>query len=195
MKSKISLVMAALALAATAAMAQPQTKVDVMKAPRQATVTGITKVTATVVGIDAATRTVSLKDRKGRVEQLVVGEEVRNFDQIKLGDVVSAEYREAISLSLKKGHGLRSSAEREVIERSAPGAKPGGTIGREMTVMANVIAVNTEKRMVTLKGPMGNTVDLLVEDPAQLQNIRKGDQVEAVYTEAVAIAVEPATGK
>ncbi len=195
MKSKISLVMAALALAATAAMAQPETRVDVMKAPGQATMTGIAKVTATVVGIDAATRTVSLKDRKGRVEQLVAGEEVRNFDQIKLGDVVSAEYREAISLSLKKGHGLRSSAEREVIERSAPGAKPGGTIGREVTVMANVVAVNAEKRMVTLKGPMGNTVDLLVEDPAQLQNIRQGDQVEAVYTEAVAIAVEPATGK
>jgi Cu/Ag efflux protein CusF len=37
-------------------------------------------------------------------------------------------------------------------------------------------------------------VDLKVEDPAQLKNIKAGDQVEAVYTEALAIAVQPASG-
>jgi Cu/Ag efflux protein CusF len=35
----------------------------------------------------------------------------------------------------------------------------------------------------------------MVEDPEQMKNIKKGDQVEAVYTEAVAISVEPATRK
>jgi Cu/Ag efflux protein CusF len=35
----------------------------------------------------------------------------------------------------------------------------------------------------------------MVKDPAQLANIRKGDQVEAVYTEAPAISVEPAVKK
>ncbi|WP_131542703.1 hypothetical protein [Paraburkholderia hospita] len=35
----------------------------------------------------------------------------------------------------------------------------------------------------------------MVEDPAQLANIRKGDQVEAVYAEALAISVEPAVKK
>jgi hypothetical protein len=48
---------------------------------------------------------------------------------------------------------------------------------------------------VTLKGPQGNTVDVIVEDPEQMKNIRKGDQVEVVYTEAVAISVTPGTNK
>jgi hypothetical protein len=34
-----------------------------------------------------------------------------------------------------------------------------------------------------------------VEDPERLKRIHKGDQVEAVYTEALAISVEPAAKK
>ena len=64
-----------------------------------------------------------------------------------------------------------------------------------MKIVANVIAVNPKNRTVTLKGPKGNTLDLLVQDPDQFANIKKGDQVEAVYTEALAISVEPAVKK
>jgi Cu/Ag efflux protein CusF len=81
------------------------------------------------------------------------------------------------------------------MERTPPGAKPGGTVGREVKVLADVVGVNTKTKTVTLKGPKGNTVDLKVEDPAQLANIKTGDQVEAVYTEALAISVEPAAQK
>jgi hypothetical protein len=35
-------------------------------------------------------------------------------------------------------------------------------------------------------------VDLHLEDPKQLALVKKGDQVEAIYTEAVAISVEAA---
>ncbi|MNY75119.1 hypothetical protein D3C86_2143180 [compost metagenome] len=64
-----------------------------------------------------------------------------------------------------------------------------------MTVTADVVAVNTSTRTVTLKGPKGRTVDLLVEDPERLKGIKKGDRVEAVYTEAVAVSVQPAAAR
>jgi uncharacterized spore protein YtfJ len=200
MKSKTFLTAAAAALAvmASTAMAQlqPETKVDVKKAPGQVTVGGTAKVTATVVGIEAATRTVSLKDAKGKVVSLVVGEDARNFDQLKVGDKVTAEYKEALTLTLKKeGRGKSAISERGTMDRSDLGAKPGGTAGREVTILADVVAVNSKTRMVTLKGPKGNTLDLMVDDMEQLKNIKKGDQVEAVYTEAVAISVEPAGKK
>jgi Cu/Ag efflux protein CusF len=38
-------------------------------------------------------------------------------------------------------------------------------------------------------------VDLKVQDPDQLSRVKQGDQVEAVYTEALAIAVETASLK
>jgi len=194
MKTRIFLVMAAVAMMARPALAQPQTSVEVTKGAGTATVTGTAKVTATVVEIDPATRTVTLKDKNGHIVDVEVGEEARNFGQLKVGDVVTIEYREAMSLSLSKTSGPRSASERTMEQRSSPGAKPGGTIGREITVMADVLAVNAKAKTVTLKGPH-NTVDVIVEDPEQMKNIRKGDQVQVVYTEAVAISVTPGMSK
>jgi Cu/Ag efflux protein CusF len=194
MKTQIFLVLAAVAMMVRPALAQPQTSVEVTKGAGTATVTGTAKVTATVVQIDPATRTVTLKDKKGHIVDVEVGEEARNFGQLKVGDVVTIEYREAMSLSLSKTSGPRSASERTMEQRSSPGAKPGGTIGREITVMADVVAVNAKAKTVTLKGPH-NTVDVIVEDPEQMKNIRKGDQVQVVYTEAVAISVTPGMSK
>lgn len=174
------------------ATAQPDTAVEVKKGTDQATVSGTAKVKATVVGIDVATRTVTLKTNKGKVVELEVGTEARNFDQIKVGDIVNAEYKESLTLSLRKGGGKASVKQSETANRSAPGAKPGGTLGREVRVLANVVAINPQTKMVTVKGPQGNTVDLMVDSPDTLKNIKKGDQVEADYTEALAISVEPA---
>ncbi|CAB3755745.1 hypothetical protein [Paraburkholderia solisilvae] len=182
---------AAVAMAAQLACAQPQTSVDVTKAPGKATVAATATVTATVVAIERDTRTVTLKDGKGKVFEVEVGEEARNLDQLKVGDIVTTEYRQAISLSLEKTSGPRSETQRMIEQRAALGAKPGGTVGREVTVMADVVSINAKAKSVTLKGPQGNTVDVIVEDPEQLKNIRKGDQVKVVYTEAIAISVSP----
>ncbi|MGF6932206.1 Cu/Ag efflux protein CusF [Paraburkholderia sp. UCT70] len=170
-------------------------QVTVKSEPGKVTVSGTVKTTATVVGIEPATRTVLLKDPKGKVVQVVVGEEARNFDQIKVGDVVKAEYSQALTIMLKKGNAPLTANETQTLDRTPAGAKPGGSASREVTIMANVIAVNHQSGVVTLKGPQGNTVDLIVQDPEQLKRIKKGDQMQAVYTEAVAISVEPVAGK
>jgi Cu/Ag efflux protein CusF len=51
--------------------------------------------------------------------------------------------------------------------------------------------VNPKRQTVTLRGPK-QTVTLKVRDPKQLKLVKAGDQVEATYTEAAAISVEPA---
>ncbi|WP_317924768.1 MULTISPECIES: hypothetical protein [unclassified Cupriavidus] len=195
MKGTTVLAAAVMMVATASAWAQPETRVDVTQSAGQATATGTAKMTAKIVKIDAPTRTVSLKSGDGKVVDLVVGPEARNFEQLKVGDTVTIEYREALTMSLKKGTGPLAMNEREISDRAAPGAKPGGTVGREVTVTADVVAVNTSAKTVTLKGPKGRTVDLVVEDPERLKGIKKGDRVEAVYTEAIAVSVQPATGK
>ena len=52
--------------------------------------------------------------------------------------------------------------------------------------------MDPKKGTITLKGPQGNVVELPVQNPAQFKVVKKGDQVEATYTQAVALAVEPA---
>lgn len=189
------------ALVAVSAQAQqsPVTKTDVDVAPGRANIVQSTRASALVVAVDPAGRSVSLKAAGGRVFDVIASPEVRNFEQIRVGDTVKVEYMEALSLVLKKNvPGAASITEEEIGgARSPEGAKPGGAVGRRMTFLANVVSVDAKRQVVVLRGPKGNTVDLRVPDREQLKNIKQGDQVQAVYTEAVAIAVEtvPAAAK
>jgi hypothetical protein len=190
----MSTLFAAVALAALAAspsLAQTGAAV-VGKGPGVAGAAQTVKVSATITAIDAATRAVTLKGPQGREIVVTAGPEVRNFAQMKVGDKVDVEYVEALTLELKKGGG-QAVAKTEVAGAAGakPGAAPAGMVGRQIKVVADVVAVDKERQMVTLKGPQ-RTVDLKVRDPKQLALIAKGDQVEATYTEAVAIAVSPA---
>ena len=179
----------------SATMAQPDVKADVTRSPGQTTAKATATGTATITAIDAPNRRITLKTPQGRVSDMTVGPEARNFDQLRVGDKVTVTYQEALTVSLKKGKGELSMKEREIAERAQPGAKPGGTMGREVTVVAEVVSVNKDAQIVTVKGPRGRVMDLHVEDPAQMQDVKRGDRVQAVYTEAVAISVEPGTAK
>lgn len=194
-KLMVAAALAAASLAPGMAMAQPETRVDSVSGVGASRTTGTVKATATVAAIDAATRTITLKDEQGKLTDVQVGDDVRNFGQLRVGDAVTAEYTQALSVSLNRQSGIRSSSEREITQRAAPGAKPGGMVGREVTVTADVVAVDTKTGMVTLKGPQGRMVDVHVADPKQLKAVRAGEQVQAVYTEAIAISVTPRTAR
>jgi hypothetical protein len=186
---------AALALNAAHAQQAPAPKVVEAKAvaPGKAAAAQSLEVRAVVVGLDKATRTVDLKGPKGRVETLAVSDEVKNFDQIQLGDHVVVRYLRALTLELKKsGSQIMERSDKAGAAVAKPGERPAVGAAREVQVMANVIAVNKKTKTVTLKGPKGNVVDLVLDDPKQVAMVKKGDQVEAVYTEAIAVSVEPA---
>jgi len=160
--------------------------------PGKGTITKMAKITASVEAIDAASRTVTLKGPRGKVVTLAVGPEVKNFAQVKVGDLVVVRYAEALTLELKKdGKELRQRSEREGSETAQPGERPAGAAGRQITVIADVTAVDRKKQVVTLRGPK-QTVELKLRDPKQIKLVKVGDQVEATYQEALAVSVEPA---
>jgi Cu/Ag efflux protein CusF len=163
--------------------------------PGKGTITESRTIVATVEQIDAAKRQVTLKGPKGNVVALTLGPDVRNLDQVKVGDRVVVRYVEALSLTLMKGgKELRSSTEVADAARVPAGERPGGIVGDQIKVTADVIAVDTKKHTVRLRGPE-QTVELHIRDPQQLKLIKVGDQVDAVYTQAVALSVEPAVKK
>ena len=179
--------------AAVAAPAFAQTgSAMVGTAPGKAAAVETIKLTATITAIDKATRDVTLKGPQGNELTVTAGPEVKNFDQLKVGDKVDLNYVEALTLELKKGGGLVvQRTEKAGMAGAKPGEKPAGAVGRQVTVVADVVAVDPAKQVVTLKGPK-RTVDLKIPDPEQFKRIAKGDQVEATYTQAVALAVMPA---
>jgi len=190
-----ALIGAALASAAVLAQAQtsPSVKGAITTGPGTAAGAVTADLTATVVAIDPASRTVTLKRANGEVSEIAVGDQVRNFNQIKVGDIVRAHYTQALALELKEGAPADAGPPKveNIVSPPAPaGAKPGGAVARKITATADVIAVDAAKGAVTLRGPEGKEVDLNVQDPAQLKNIKTGDHVKVTYVEALAISVE-----
>ena len=149
------------------------------------------KVTAKITAIDPAARTVTVVGPKGRAVTLTVGDKVKNFAQMKVGDEVVLRYLEAVSVALEK-----SSAERSETQTSsgpmtaAPGAKPAVGASQTTTIVANVQSVDAATQSVVLEGPNGNYVDVKVKDPAVFKQVKANDKVKITYTEAVLLSVE-----
>jgi hypothetical protein len=193
MKHRILLSLALAAAFHPMAFAQqakpPVAAVIAASAPGVGGVAGTVKVTATVVALDPATRTATLKGAKGKIVDVVVPPEAKNFDQIRVGDLVTVEYMRALTLELKGPGSIRSGTSQAASAPAPAGAVAGGSAARQVVIMANVTAVNAKESFVTLRGPKGNSVDVSV-DPSQLKLVKVGDQVEAVYTEAMAVTVQ-----
>jgi hypothetical protein len=191
MRKIISAAAVAVAIAFAASASAQTGAVAVGTAPGKAGIAQTVKMTATITAIDKATRDVTLKGPQGNEVVVTAGPEVKNFANMKVGDQVDVQYVEALTLELKKGGGMVvARTEQSGAVGAKPGEKPAGAIGRQVTIVADVVAVDPAKQVVTLKGPQ-RTVDLKIADPEQFKRVAKGDQVEATFTQAVAIAVEP----
>jgi spermidine/putrescine-binding protein len=161
--------------------------------PGKAAAARTVELSAQVIAIDKATRTLTLKGPKGAALDVVAGDEVRNFDQIKVGDNVVARYIAALTLELRKTKiAAGDPTVREGAAKAQPGERPAVAGARQITAIADVTAVDPQKSTITLKGPRGNVVTLNVQNPDQFKVVKKGDQVEVTYTEALALTVEPA---
>lgn len=149
----------------------------------------VVTMSAKVVSVDQASREVVLEGSNGARRTIRLGPDVRNLSQLKPGDLVKATYTQAVAVELKKGGGKgRSSDVAEEAVRSKEGDKPGGKLQRRVTLVGTVEQVDHANRLVSVMGPGGNVVEVVVAKPA-MERVKVGDQVELVYTEALAIDV------
>ena len=159
---------------------------------------GTVEETATllVTSVDPATRIIGLKRANGEPLEIVAGPEVKNLDQIKVGDNVTSRHTLALVMELVKGgNGIRERVESSDSGSAKPGEKPEAYSAKKIAFVADVKKVDKKKQVVTLLGATNNTVLLKIRDPEQLKLIKKGDQIEGVYAEAVSISVETAPAK
>ncbi len=149
------------------------------------------KAAGTISAIDAATRTITLKNAEGKTFSFVAGEKVKNFDKFKVGDKVNAEYLQVVTVELLKKDSQVRSRVIETDSVKAKSAKAGGAFGEKLTVVGNVLSVDKKNSKVRVQG-VEHTMNLKVNDPEQLKLIKKGDQIKATYTHAFAMMVNAA---
>jgi len=145
---------------------------------------------ATVTKIDKEKREVTLKKKDGSTVTIEAPESVRNFDQIKVGDIVTAKYSQSVALAVRKSDEPPSATGRELVTKAEPGEKPSAGMKKTVEISAEVKKIDRDKREVTLVGPEGKTkVVKIPADMKKFDDLKEGDQVVVTATEAVALSV------
>ena len=152
--------------------------------------TDLTVVTAAVEAIDKDKRTVTLKGPGGRTVTLKVGPNAKNFDQVKVGDKVKFQYLDSVALFVRKAGTPPDAAEMQAVSVAPRGKKPQAVAVDTAEISAKVEKIDYKKRLITLKGPEGNTRTIKVDPRVKrLAEIKVGDDIVLRHTEAVAVQV------
>jgi Cu/Ag efflux protein CusF len=199
MKSKILAVClaAAFALPAVTLAQQPAAKPTVTAVPGKGiTATDTVEGRATITAIDAKTRTVTLKSEKGEVFDVEAGAEVKNFDKLKVGDVVVATYTQSIAARIAApSEGAVPGVKESVSGTPAAGQRK---LGHEVTATLKVDAVDAKANKVTLSDGAGHSRVVDVVNPKvqeRLKTLKPGEMVVVTYSESLAIRLEKAPAK
>ncbi|CAM3664916.1 hypothetical protein [Polynucleobacter antarcticus] len=144
----------------------------------------------TVTSVDKKTRTIMFKNNEGE-SKFIAGPEIKNFDQIKAGDRLNVSYELAVAIELikTKSDGIRSKVETASETTSKAGEKPTRTISNTTTIIADIIAVDRAKKLVSVKGPSGKVTMVTVKNPQVLADVSVGEQVKVIYFDAMAASI------
>jgi hypothetical protein len=150
---------------------------------------------ATVESADSVTRLIALRTPQGERLWITAGPEVRNFAQIRAGDIVTVNYYKAIAAQVKP-KGTASTTQQDTIAAytAKPGARPAAAIGRTIVETVRVQSVDTVANTVTFERQDGSVHTATVISPdgqTFMKGLRSGDDVDVAYTEAIAVAVVP----
>ncbi|WP_062308739.1 hypothetical protein [Polynucleobacter sinensis] len=190
--AQVSLVAAALLIGSGATIAQSTAPANAVVVDAAVTDNIFQLYEGTVSKIDKKTRTIFFKNSEGE-SKFVAGPEIKNFDQIKKGDRLSVTYELAVAIELikTKSDGIRSKVETSSETASKAGEKPSRTISNTTTIIADIVAVDRAKKLVSVKGPSGKVTVVTVKNPQLLADVNVGEQVKVVYFDAMAASITP----
>ena len=146
---------------------------------------------AEVEAIDYETRVVSLRRSDGEEIVFTANDEVRNLEQVVVGDVLVAEYIETISIEVVANEGMEASEMgTAAMARTEKGQMPGFAAMDTVVVTSTVEEINIESNTFKLKEVDGSINEYVARNPDNLKRAKVGDLVITTVSKAVAISVE-----
>jgi len=164
-------------------------------APTQTTMGRMTTITGEVTAVDPATRQISFRGPLGGLTHAKVDPDVKNLGQVKVGDMLSISYYESTALSASKAGEPNPLFTGGETSTAAPGEMPAYHSSEQVKQTVTVFSTDPEKSEVVFEGADGTLYPVKVtrpENARKLQQLRAGDKVDVVMTEAVVAKVMPA---
>jgi hypothetical protein len=178
---------AALCLAVTGAVMAAEDKT-----PKPIEIKDKITIKATVMAIDTTHRIVTLKGPKGEMVTMPVDKDVPHFDNLKVGDQVTARYLEQVVVEVHKPGDAQPTESASVAVAPLPGSKPAEIASAQVTMTVKVLAVDPSIPAVTVQTSDGGTLSFRVSKKKYLKDLVAGDQVVITRTDALMVEVEPA---
>jgi hypothetical protein len=169
------------------------TLVVALALPSWAQVKALPTQTVTIAGtvetIDQAKRVVNIKTADGKFVAVDVPPSAKRFEELKVGDKVSATYNNNVVVR-KKAPGEAPVDTASTTSTMGQEVRPGGAAATQRTMTASVDAIDTSASSITFVGPNGWKYSRRVVDPAVLSQVKVGDQVDITWNTDLTVSVE-----
>jgi hypothetical protein len=163
-------------------------EMNVTERPGKATASRLATDTATIVALDVAGRTITLKRRSGQMQTIRVGPDVTRLSEFAVGDVIRVDYRQDLELEYQAPDAKTVAMESGVTAGRADREKaPGAVASAGVQGTVTVTAIDAAARLVSFQEPGGNVYQVKAGPTVHLEKLKVGDRLLATYVEAVAI--------
>ena len=153
----------------------------------------VVEASAKIEAIDTENRLLVMRG-PGGIATIQAGPEIKNFDQINVGDEVKVTFTSALAAAITKSK-EQASTQVDAASYTAPtGSKPAGAVGASVKTTVVIESVDTSFETVSFKRPDGYERTIAPATPEGkkfIKSLKKGDKVDVEYTEALAISVVP----
>ena len=113
----------------------------------------------------------------------------KKFDTIKVGDKVTALYYDNVVIRVKHPGEKDTDKDTAAVTAGSSG-KAGGTAATQRTITATITQIDMKVPSITFTGPNNWKYSSKVQDKEALAQVKVGDKVDIVWTEAVMISLE-----
>lgn len=149
------------------------------------------KTEAKIVELDKQSRIAVLRTPSGNLMKVHVSPNVHNFDKVRVGDDLVIRYQVATAIEIEPAskNAIRERVESSKLATAKPGSLPAVEAGKRVEILAIIEKINHKNRTMTLRGAT-RTVTIDVPANIDVKQLKVGQEVHAVITDAVMIDVE-----
>ena len=151
-----------------------------------------TTATVTIQQIDSTKRLVTYRSADGSEDTVYAGPDFKRFNELKVGDKVHITYYESKVYQLRKPGAPPLEPSDRMVATPGKGAAPSGTITRQTVQTVTVKAIDMSVPSITVTTSDGRVVSRKVDNKANLEGVKVGDNIDIVATEAILASVEHA---
>ncbi len=161
--------------------------------PEPVEVSGVTELQATVVAVDAGERKIELEGSDGTRVITSVGADVRNLEQVEVGDTLNVRYYSGYVLAMAEP-GEAGSDMDAIAGRALEGGRPAGMVGTTTRATVEVLSVEKDGKRVSFRDSEGRVRSVPIyreEVQGFAKALEQGDLVDVRFSDALTISIEP----